>query len=328
MIELSFIVPIYNMEKYLEKCVSSIVQQHVEKSEIILVNDGSTDTSLLLCYELAEKYKNIVVIDKENGGISSARNAGLRAANGDYVCFVDSDDFFKENFANTFLEICYKERLDVIRGWYGIYDEEHDRYTNHTFPEISYLDCVSCGSVFLQKSVEEHSNEVVPWLGFFKRSYLNVNEIEFPVGIAYEEDHLFFLKTLLANKDCRVYQSDIEFYAYRKRAGSATKTPTLKQIKDILYVVEQETKLINTHNLTGSVKKATLRYICSSFYQLTSIYGRLSRADKDQVAILIPFWIKWQCICHPYDRHQQLKIMLFTFARWFVDFVYRRRGLR
>lgn len=323
-IKLSFIVPIYNMENYLEECVESILLQNVEQSEIILVDDGSMDASVSLCDKYEKQYGNIKVIHKVNGGISSARNRGLSVAQGEYICFVDSDDFFKSEFANDFLEICEKENLDIIRGWYGIYEEDTKTYQQHLFPEISYINKTLSGYEFLKKSVLEHANEVVPWLGFFKRDYLVKNKLVFPEGIAYEEDQLFFLEALICNKECRVYQSDIEFYSYRKRQGSATKTPKFKQIEDILYVVEKETRLLDKYQLPKDIKNSALKYICSSFYQLTSIYGRLKKEDIIKTAKITPFRMKWQCICHPYDIHQFLKIFLFTFARWGVDLVYKR----
>ena len=124
---MSFVVPIYNMEKYLSQCLDSIlinVKEMKSGVEVILVNDGSTDKSLNICNAYAQKYECIQVINKDNGGISSARNVGLQKASGDYICFIDSDDYYKANFAKTFLDLCYKNDLDIIRGWYSVYDED------------------------------------------------------------------------------------------------------------------------------------------------------------------------------------------------------------
>lgn len=325
--DLSFIVPVYNMERYLKDCVESILGQSGVRYEIILVDDGSTDSSPAICDSYAENYDYISVIHKINGGISSARNAGLFTAKGNYICFVDSDDFFKYNFSNEFINICREKDLDIIRGWYGIYDDDRKSYCEHSFPNISYCNQKLTGHEFLIKSVFEHANEVVPWLGFFKREYLLKHQLDFPQGIAYEEDQLFFLQVLLCDPKCTVYQSNTEFYAYRKRTGSATKTPTLKQVKDILFVVEKEQVLIKKYSLHGQTKTAAQKYICSSFYQLTSIYGRLKNEDAQVAVRLTPFKMKWNCICHPYDMHQFIKIFLFTFARGIVDMVYKRRNL-
>lgn len=325
-IRLSFIVPVFNTEIYLEECIESILNQQVKKSEIILVDDGSTDRSPMICDQYALKYKSVHVVHKANGGISTARNVGLSVARGEYVCFVDSDDFFQTKFSNNFLDICEKENIDIIRGWYGVYEDESGEYQYHPFPHVSYTNRVLSGYEFLEKSVKECANEVVPWLGFFKKEYLAKYNLHFPEKISYEEDQLFFLESLICDPSCKVYQSNIEFYSYRKRVGSATKTPTLKQIKDILFVVEKETKLLEKYKLPRKIRSAALKYICSSFYQLTSIYGRLKKEDAMEVTKITPFWMKWQCICHPYSGHQAVKIFLFTFARWIVDLVYKRRN--
>lgn len=327
-VKLSFVVAIYNMELYLQDCLEGILRQNIDAIEIILVDDGSTDNSLMICKKYEKKYEIIKVIHKEmNEGISSARNMGMSIASGEYICFLDSDDFYKIDFASSFLELCYEYHLDIIRGWYSIYDEDNNQYLSHEFPNISYRNKVMRGDEFLEKSIREHANEVVPWLGFFRREYLLKYSLCFPEGISYEEDHLFFLETLICDKSCKIYQSDIEFYVYRKRTGSATKTPSLNQVRDILYVVYEEQKLISKYGLTGNVKEALLKYICASFYQLTSIYGRLKKEDRRHAVKLIPFWAKWNCIWHSYDMHQKIKVFLFTFARWFVDWAYKRRGL-
>ncbi len=321
----SFIVPVYNVESYLNECIESILMQDLDNMEIILINDGSTDNSKSICEKYIQRYSFIRLIDKKNGGISSARNEGLLAARGKYVCFIDSDDFYKKKFAKQFFELCEINNLDIIRGWYGIYEEERRKFLDHVQSKLSYINKPCLGQEFLILSIKEHANEVVPWLGFFKREYLLKNNLSFPEGIAYEEDQLFFLKALIGDATCRIMQSDIEFYAYRKRIGSATKTPTYKQTQDIIYIVKKETEFVIQCVKSSRLKKYCFKYITSSFYQLTSIYGRVSREDKEKVAKTVPWSVKWRCLCYPYDKHQWIKIFLFTFARWVVDIVYSGR---
>lgn len=101
---ITIIIPVYNVEKYLDKCIESVILQTYKNLQIILVDDGSTDSSPKICDDYAKKYKNILVIHKENGGLSSARNAGLKAAKGDYITFLDSDDYV----ASTLYDDLYK----------------------------------------------------------------------------------------------------------------------------------------------------------------------------------------------------------------------------
>lgn len=323
-ISLSFIVPVYNVEKYILDCLKSIAFQTCEEYEIIIVNDGSTDNSQLIIQNYISNIKNVQLINKENEGISIARNVGLQKANGEYVCFIDSDDFYKLDFSQNFLDICHKYDLDVIRGVYGIYDDESKKYLSHDIPEMTYINKVLKGKDFLKYAINEHSNEVVPWLGFYKRDFLLKNNILFPRNISYEEDHLFFLKVLLS-EGCKIYQTNVEFYAYRKRKGSATKTPTLKQIEDIIYIVNEERMLVDSLLLEKKYITFAKKYICSSFYQLTSIYGRLPDKDKAIVDKISLFDIEKECIKYPCDFHQKIKIILFTYARWFVKLIYDRR---
>ena len=119
MLKLSFIVPVYNVAPYLRKCVYSLVHQDFSDYEIILIDDGSTDESRKICDELSESISDerlvIRVLHQKNGGLSAARNAGLKAAKGEYVCFVDSDDYWEENVLGGLMEQVERERLDVLR---------------------------------------------------------------------------------------------------------------------------------------------------------------------------------------------------------------------
>ena len=106
---LSIIVPVYNVEKYLERCLDSILVQPFKNFELILVNDGSTDNSLSICQRYEVTNNRIVIVDKPNGGLSSARNAGLKVAKGNYVSFIDSDDFISSNFYEANMEFLEKK---------------------------------------------------------------------------------------------------------------------------------------------------------------------------------------------------------------------------
>lgn len=110
---ISIIVPIYNVEKYLPRCIGSILNQNFEEFELILVNDGSTDNSGKICDIYAKKDKRIKVIHKKNGGVSSARNSGIRAATGEYIGFVDPDDYIDKNMYTNLYELCEENNCDI-----------------------------------------------------------------------------------------------------------------------------------------------------------------------------------------------------------------------
>ncbi len=320
--EISFIVPAYNMERYLDDAIQGILGQSGVDFEIIIVNDGSKDLTGDIADSYAAKDRRISVIHKKNGGISAARNDGIAAAKGEYICFLDSDDFYIEDFAREFYDICRRYDLDIIRGIYKIFDDETKDFRPHQKPNIDYYGKEMSGREFLIRSVKQQANEVVPWLGFFKRDYLIKHELVFPEGVAYEEDQLFFLKALLADKACRVMQTSSEFYAYRYRSDSVTKTPTIKQAQDVLLVTQREHELIKEKELTRRTRRAAYRYSCSSLYQLTSIYGRVKNEDKKKIRHIVPLQTSMKCLTHPYNSHQALKIFLFAFAPRLVDLVY------
>lgn len=121
-IKISIVVPIYNTSFFLNKCIESIVNQSYSKLEIILVNDGSTDNSLSICDSYASQDDRIIVISKENGGLSSARNAGLDVATGDFIGFVDSDDFVASDMYEQLLDAILASNADVAECGYYLHD--------------------------------------------------------------------------------------------------------------------------------------------------------------------------------------------------------------
>lgn len=324
MLRLSFVIPAYNIEEYIEECVDSLIRLPInnDEYEIIIVNDGSEDGTLSKCLELQNKYNNINLINNSNNGVSYSRNCGIDAARGNYICFVDGDDFHVNNGIINILNLCEKEDIDIGRGKYYIYkDNEYIKNNNN---DCKFYNTPISGEEFLYNTIKYKENEVVPWLGLFKRIFIINNNLYFDTNISYEEDQIHFLKSLLVNGS-KVIQTNDYFYAYRYRSSSATKTPSMKQIDDVLTVVELEEQLVPLAK-NKRTKRYIRKYECSSFYQLTSIYGRIDKSLRKEVNKKIPFSMKTRCLLHPYDFHQFVKIFLFTFFRWFVDIVYDRRN--
>lgn len=319
-IDVTFIVPVYNVSQYLYKCVESIIKQEKIKKEIILVNDGSTDDSLLICKELTNKYDCIKLIDKENEGVSEARNVGIRNANGKYICFMDSDDYYCENFAYEFFSLCIKYDLDIIRGFYKIYDEENDKILENK-KNINYQNKVLSGEEFLLNSISENSNEVVPWLGFFKKEFLLKNNLLFPKGIAYEEDQLFFLKALLG-KNTKIMQTDKYFYVYMKRKGSCTAHPKISNIEDACYITEEEINYINSLSLQQNIQNAAYIYASWSFFQVTTLYGRLKIDEQKKVYDKIPKAIFNHVICYSPNNKIRFKIKLLKYFPYLYSLIF------
>lgn len=212
---LTVIVPVYNVEKYLRECVESIINQTYKNIEIILVDDGSKDSSSKICDEFENKYKNIKVIHQENGGLPKARNSGMKIANGKYLAFIDSDDIIdKEMFAslirkmemsNSQISICNKITFDK-NGLIGIADSYKDA-------EISDVNIIE----FYKCSLDSCCNRV------FLLDVIRKHNIQFESkDIVAQEDFYFQIKYFThINK---VFTTSDAYYYYRQRKSSITKS--------------------------------------------------------------------------------------------------------
>ena len=133
---ISIVVPVYNCEKYIERCISSILKQTYRNIEVLLINDGSEDKSLEICEKYAKKDNRIIVFDKENEGVSGTRNLGIEKSNGEFITFVDSDDYLEENFCTEMIERIYKYNVDYVTcGYKRVYDNGHIEYINNDCTE-------------------------------------------------------------------------------------------------------------------------------------------------------------------------------------------------
>ena len=307
--KISFIIPVHNIAKWIGECLDSILKQNnVADFEVLLIDDGSLDESKEICLKYTSKYNFIKYYYQDCSGVSVARNYGLEKACGEYICFLDGDDFYLKDFANDFYLICKQNDLDIIRGRCCTYKEVSEEFITYDVDTRCFNQVLS-GTEFLNKTMKYKTNEVVPWLGLFKRSFLIENSLSFPKGIGYEEDHLFFLEALLFAK--KVMAVDDVFYAYRFRADSASKKYSVNQVKDALFIVNKELSLIKEER-NSLIRKNMYKYCSASFYQITSIYGRVTKGERAQIRREIknnnitPFTFKSY-----YNLHQKFKIIIF-----------------
>ncbi len=194
-IKVSIIVPVYNVEKYLKKCLDTIIKQSLKDIEIICVNDGSTDKSREILTKYAKKDSRIVILDKENGGLSSARNAGMKIAKGEYLGFVDSDDWvdkkmFEKLYKNakeydSQMSICAVHKYDDTTK--KIVDDD-DYYT------LGYFDKSFDGRAFNHFDTVDFMLDVcvMAWNKIYKRSFIEENQIFFPDGLIFEDGPFFY----------------------------------------------------------------------------------------------------------------------------------------
>lgn len=237
--KISFIVPVYKVEKFLRQCVESVVFQSYKEKEIILVDDGSPDNSPELCDKLASEYDCVTVIHKENGGLSDARNIGLKEASGDYVVFVDGDDFWRSTDALDILvsNVTENPNLDFVGFNCSYYYPDSDRFS----PWVEYdydLSNPIPGNIAIQKLVTSGTVPMSACLKLIKRELLINHNITFEKGQIHE-DIPWFINLLEKSNSCLFLNEYI--YAYRQNVvGSITNSINEKGFNCLLDIVKNE----------------------------------------------------------------------------------------
>ena len=224
---ISIIIPVYKVEKYLDKCVESIVNQTHKNLEIILVDDGSPDNCPKICDEWARKDKRIKVVHKKNGGLSSARNTGLDICNGEYIMFVDSDDYCDIRICEILLKILTENNTDLAMCGVQLFKEgdtpSEDQYRHEDL------------FIYKGKEVLDHIYKtnipyiMTSWAKLYKRSLFQ--NLRFPVGKLHEDEYVF--AEFMCNTSCFAY-TRTRMYFYLQRRSSIMGTKSQRNIQDVL----------------------------------------------------------------------------------------------
>ena len=273
---ISVIVPVFRTEKYLERCVDSLVNQIYRNFEIILVDDGSDDNSPAICDELAKKYNNIIVIHKLNGGLSSARNAGIEASNGEYICFVDSDDYVSKDYLQIMYDAINETKADLVKI----------NYREVTGSEIVEIKRKLEMNIYSNKEVEEAflDLKVDSACVFLYRKEL-IGDTRFIVGKTSEDIPFNFEIFRKAKKFCYLNE---EAYFYFYNNLSISNGPLDKNMLNYLYFRED----IYNYYLKSSnevlSKKAESLYARSAFGLMSrmTLYGIADELDEKECLML------------------------------------------
>lgn len=278
---LSVIIPVYNVESYLEQCVHSVLKQDsnlLKKTEIILVDDGSQDQSSLICDRLALEYPQILVVHKENGGLSDARNTGISVAQGEYLLFLDSDDRLQEE---TFLYLNerLKEDADVYIGRYcSVYDSQTEECAYQFDAEWSNYQ----GELLLQYLLGgiEHYDWYA-WLNIVKREFIVKNKLLFMVG-RYFEDALW-TPVVLAEAS-KVAFWEYPFYLYTcNRKSSITRSFSFKSYCDKLYVCDYINQLCADKNFSNKTQQLIAGNLNLVYTSLLADYWKCPREERKKI---------------------------------------------
>lgn len=250
---ISIVVPIYNVEKYIPECVDSIIAQTYENIEIILVNDGSTDNSGSVCEEYAKKDARIKVIHKKNGGLSDARNAGIKIAKGEYIGFVDSDDWIETDMYEKLIKACLENNADI--SICGLFRDYVDKSIKCPSPNNKVYSSENALKALIEgEELHDHA-----WSKLYKRSFFD--DVEYPKGKLYEDvrtTYKLFLKSdvVVSIEDC--------LYHYRQRSGSIVRGSFNRNSLQLLDAINElaENPYINNYDCKKEFSHRLLKTKC------------------------------------------------------------------
>ena len=240
--KITVIVPVYNVESYLRKCLDSIIAQTYKNIEIIVVNDGSTDASGEICKEFAEIDHRIIYIEQENAGLSAARNTGLENMSGDYVTFVDSDDWIEQDYVETLYKKIVEYQADIAVGNYYSFNESEGMFYFHILGDSYYEKVYDNVSIFenLYDSQEMKSFALISAWGKLYKAGL-FEQLRFDIGKLGEDGYLNQKIYLLAEKIVYIHKG---IYSYRIRNNSLSRTWTEKWMHALVDAMSERITLL------------------------------------------------------------------------------------
>ncbi|MFV0518774.1 MAG: glycosyltransferase [Lachnospirales bacterium] len=274
-IDISVIVPVYNVDKYLDTCIFSLVNQTYEFFEIILVNDGSTDDSLSICNRWAKKDSRVKIINKENGGLSSARNSGLDNATGEFIAFVDADDYVDLRFLEVLINLCIEKNADISMCEYICVD----KYIKYMPRVHASFEIKKSRDALYELCCVPYSVKYVTMWNKLYRGCLFDN-LRFPVGKNHEDEYISY--KLILNVDSIATTNEYLYY-YLKHQGSITSTNSKKNKIDAIGAFEERSKILYEKGFIseyeGTLK--TLDYLQEEIKQKKENNINISKCYKD-----------------------------------------------
>ena len=247
--KLSIIIPVYNVEKYIGRCLKSCLNQYganVEDYELVIVNDGTKDNSMQIVEKMTYNHSGSCIINQSNQGLSMARNAGLKAAKGDYVWFVDSDDWIEQGCVKEIIECIEQTRVDVLQLQYrNVYSDDTpcDEHYSTINGIVSGKDLLITNKYFT----------AVPFM-IYRREFLMKHELHFYPRI-YHEDNEFKPKAIYLAESCASYDK-IAYNYFKGNANSITAQLKLKNGMDLFIVMNSLFNFVKEQHITGRYKRS------------------------------------------------------------------------
>ncbi|MDK0690989.1 glycosyltransferase family 2 protein [Clostridium perfringens] len=247
-VKVSIIVPAYNIENYVERCLNSLINQTYENIEIIIVDDGSTDNTLVKISDMARKDKRIKVLEQENRGSSEARKKGYEMSNGEFILFVDGDDWIRNDTIEVLLKYT-NDDIDIVAFEYNEIFNENEIPKNSSLYNKNNEKIELRDTQFLREILTNNISINI-WNKFIRKKFIDKNNVAFPMKMSYAEDLALLIS--LAAKEPNVIVIKEKLYFYFKRENSITSiiSPKILETKDAMYFIKNiliENKLYNIY---------------------------------------------------------------------------------
>ena len=268
----SVIVPVYNVEKYLKKCIDSILEQTYPQYEVILVDDGSTDSSGMICDDFSKQDKRIKVIHQKNGGLSNARNSGIKVSQGDYLYFVDSDDYLEPNALEQHLQYCEDYDLDISLA--DVYIAKEDGRKNKCSAFKATKNVIS-GEEYLAERIKQQSYFIMVYMEMYRTSLIKENEIYFLDGIVHEDEE-WSPRVLIAAKKIMFIPNC--YYNYVQHPQSITKSKQkIKNLESTFLICDRMERFFLNVSLRDEANRKYYLDMLARLYMSMSCCGVLPK---------------------------------------------------
>lgn len=268
--KVSIVIPVYNVERFLKQCLDSVLAQTFTDYEVVCVNDGSTDSSPGILRRYAKKDNRILVIDQENGGLSAARNTGMSYARGEYIAFLDSDDYLDSQMLEKTVAKAEESHADIVIFDYWLYFDSTGELGTYRDQDIYAR---LSGRLFTLEEQPEMAQFIGVWDRLFRRSFLESHGFQYPVGRIYE-DVTFCVETELAAKRIALLADHLYYYR-RDVVGSITgnEAGNRKHKEDFLFVQRYAQDCLKQAHVSDEV----WRYYAQYFMEYALMHQRQTR---------------------------------------------------
>lgn len=310
------VIPVYNVEGYLQQCVESVLNQTFHNFEIILVNDGSTDTSGIICREYASRDSRINLIEKKNEGLAEARNEGIRIAKGEYLLFLDSDDFWQDtDLLEDIFHILKKRNVDFLIFFYVYFHQKknvlEDRlgsFEQMQFDVTSYDETMIC-------LLKNNLLKVSAWSKVVRKDFLVKNKIMFIKGMSSEDiDWTFSIITNATSMDILWKKS----YVYRMRESSLSHSIQYKNCIDLCYEIEKWSQVLEKNKT--ELNKKLLNFLSYEFFLTVGFTSYLNKNERKKIFTKLKE-LEWVTKYSDGKRQRLCKVMYFSIGKNMTSFL-------